>query len=526
MQKFFTLFTALFITLSADAQKNLTLISSTTFGSQTLAGCWHYNDNTGKEYAIVGAEDNLLIVDITNPVTPVLLQSIPAPSSLWREVKVLGDYAYSVTEAAGTQGVNAGLLVVDLTTLPGMVNYKFWDGDGPISGQLSTGHTITAANGYVYINGSNIGVGGVIIVDVTNPYFPTYAGEYTIAYCHDSYYVNDTLFTSEIYAGRFGAVDVSNKANPVVINQQTTPGNFNHNTWISDNHRVLFTADEVAGSPLGSYDISNINNIQLLDIYFADTLGGNEVHNVRVLNDFLLCPSYGSQVTIVDAAHPNNLIEVGNYITGNWLCWDADPYLPSGRMIATETSPGTLYIFEPNYVRACYLEGNVRDTATNLPINGVDVQILFTNKLTASDILGDYRTGVADSGLYTVTFTKAGYYPKTVTNVVMLNGITNLLNVKLVPIGFGITENEEHSILKVYPNPASDEINFEFNGNKQESCVLTLFDIVGKKIFEKNITSPNKGSFSISSEVTGKGIFTYRVKNELNKSAFGKFTVQ
>ncbi|HKR03432.1 MAG TPA: choice-of-anchor B family protein [Bacteroidia bacterium] len=527
MKKFVPfLFSFIIIYASASAQKNLTLVSTINYG-QVLAGVWHYNDNSGHEYALIGANDGILIADITNAASPVMLDTIPAPISIWHELTVLGDYAYCVTEGFGIIGVDAGLLVIDLTTLPGPVNYKFWTGDGAILNQLNTAHTIKSDNGYVYINGSNLGNGGVLFIDVSNPYFPAYAGMYSNQYVHDSYIMNDTLFTSEILAGRFAVIDVSDKTNPIVMATQATPGNFNHNIWPSDNHGIVFTADEVNNAPVGSYDITDLSNIQLLDVYLCDTLSTAEVHNVRVWNDWLICPSYGSQLTLVDAARPANLIEVGHYITGTYLCWDADPYLPSGHVLATDYN-GIFYIFQPDYIRACYLEGNVQDTATNFPINGVNVQILLTNKTTTTIITGDYKTGVADSGYYSVQFTKAGYYPKTITGVHLQNGVLTTLNVKLIPIGFSIAENENGNFIRPYPNPATDKINFEIKeGIKiSENISLSIYDIIGKKVFENDLDLSKGDKFSVPTSETGKGIFTYELKSQQKTLQRGKFIIE
>jgi choice-of-anchor B domain-containing protein len=509
----------------SSAQKNLTLISTINYG-QVLAGVWHYNDNTGNEYALIGANNGIVIADITNAAAPIVLDTIPAPNSIWHELTILGNYAYCVTEGQGTIGVNAGMLVIDLTSLPGQCNYKFWPGDGAILNQLNTAHTIKSDNGFVYINGSNLGGGGVIFVDVSNPYFPTYAGMYTVHYVHDCYLAHDTMYTSELTAG-FSAVNVANKTNPVVMASQATPANFNHNAWLSDNHQILFTTDEQPNAPLGSFDVSDLSFIKQLDLYTCDTLGTSEVHNVRVWNNWLICPSYGSQLTLVDAARPDNLIEVGHYLTGSFLCWDADPYLPSGHVIATDYD-GTFYIFQPNYVRACYLEGVVKDTATNFPINGAQVQILLTNKTTNTAITGDYKTGVADSGYYSVQFTKAGYYPKTVTNVHLQNGVLTTLDVKLIPIGFGIAENENGNYIRQYPNPVLDKINFEINAgnNLSENTMLFIYDAAGRRVFETDFDITRTNEFSIPSSETGKGFFTYELKSGRKTLDRGKFVVE
>ncbi len=469
---------------AVSAQKNLSLLGSINFGVST-AGCWHYVDSTGHLYAVIGVNTELAIADIQNPSNPVVLQSIPCVGSIWREVKVWGKYAYAVSEASGPG--QAGLLIVDLSTLPGTCAYKWWTGDGAIANQLNTAHTVTVDSGYVYINGSDIGVGGVIIASLADPWNPTYVGQYNTAYVHDSYVYNDTLWTSEIWAGRFSVVDVVNKANPTVLVTQGTPGAFNHNAWLSDNKKYLFTTDETNNSPLGSFDVSNIFNISLLDVYVTDSTSSQEVHNVRVLNDFLICPSYGSQITLVDAARPANLIEVGNYYTGNYLCWDADPYLPTGGIIATDMN-GMFYIFQPNYVRACYLEGNVTDSVTTIPINGAVVEILLTPKTTNSVINGDYKTGIADSGFYTVQCSKPGYYTKTINNVHLQNGVLTTIDFKLVPIGFGVEENLQ-SAVSVYPNPMNSEAKINLGAHAASQVVTNIYDVAGRLVRSQSFDS-------------------------------------
>ncbi|HEX8575052.1 MAG TPA: N-acetylmuramoyl-L-alanine amidase [Flavobacterium sp.] len=61
--------------------------------------------------------------------------------------------------------------------------------------------------------------------------------------------------------------------------------------------------------------------------------------------------------------------------------------------------------------------------------------------------------------------------------------------------------------LVVYPNPGREEININFNAAAQEAT-LSLFDITGKQIFEKNYTT-QKGANSIKENVAGlqKGMY-------------------
>ncbi|MEP7169486.1 MAG: choice-of-anchor B family protein [Bacteroidota bacterium] len=411
------------------SQVNLQLLGHLPFAN-TCAGVWQYVDSLGNEYALVGAGDGIAIVDVTLPANPVLKFTVPAANSLWRELKTFSHYCYATTEGGG------GITIVNLEYLPDSVQSKVYTGDSTISGQINSAHTCEIADGYLYIFGSNIGAGGAIIADLNNdPWNPHFVGEYDLNYIHDGYVRNDTIWAGEIYDGQFSVIDVSDKANPVLLATQQTPGAFCHNTWLSDNSHFLFTTDEVYGAPLGSFDVSDISNIQLMDTYLTDSTPDQMVHNVRVLNDFLVCPSYGSQLTIVDGSRPQNLIEIASYPTGNFLCWDASPYLPSGNIIAADVDGG-LYIFAPYFVHACYLEGNVTDSITTSPLNNVSVKILSTSIQAQSKITGDYKTGTAGAGTYDIEFSKPGYLTKIISGVVLNSGVVTQLDVQLASFEF------------------------------------------------------------------------------------------
>ena len=421
----------LFAFVSTQAQQNLTLAGHIAYPNNTCAGIWHYVDSLGKEYALVGVDDRVAIIDVTVPATMTEILSVPAlpgQSSLWREIKTYGNYAYAVSEGGG------GLIIIDLSDLPNSVNSKHWYGDGVILNQLTSAHALAVTDGYAYIFGTGGGLanGGYIIADLADPWNPTYVGQYTQNYVHDGYVRNDTMWAGEIYAGQFSVVDLTNKATPILLATQSTPGQFCHNTWLSDDSKYLFTTDEIHNKPLGSFDVTNLSNITLLDEYYTDSMPAEEVHNVRVLNDFLINPSYGSQLTICDGARPSNIIEIANYTTGSYLCWDASPYLPSGNIIVADVDGG-VYVFEPNYIRACYLEGMVTDSLTGFPLNNVQVNINPTTKTAASNLIGEYKTGLVTAGTYDVEFKKAGYITKIFTGINLVNGQLTIIDAQLKP---------------------------------------------------------------------------------------------
>lgn len=497
----------------AQSPKNLSLIGTIQFAGQSLSGCWHYNDTTGKEYALIGAQNGIVIADITDPSNPTQLFQLPGNSSNWHEVKVQGDFAYAVSEGTDFSGIKNGVQIIDLRFLPDSAPNKFYKGDGIIANQLEKAHTITIEGNYVYVNGHNItSLGrGVLILDITDPLFPVFVGSINNRYSHDSYVRGDTIYTSDIYEGMFSVYNITDHANPILLATQITPGQFTHNTWLSDDGQTLFTVDERDWTPLAAFNVSDLNNISLLDTFYNGNFPSNEVHNVRVKNDYLISPSYGSQVTLADAARPQNIIEIGNYVTGSSLCWDADPYPNSGNILVTDYN--NFYIFSPTYLRACYLEGIVTDSVTGLPIVGAGVEILSVAILKNTDYLGEYKTGYADSGSFTVSFSMANYNTKQIT-VSLNNGILTTLNVQLVPVGTGIPDIAAANI-KIYPNPAVDKIQI----NSIEFPVLKwlIIDKTGRVVLQSDIINKHLKHIAIDINSLPAGIYQVTIKGEEKK---------
>ena len=425
--------------LSAQENYNMVVRSHLTFPGKELANIGGYVDSLGNEYALVGTTAGLSIVNVTNPDNPVMAFEVPGVNSIWREVKTWQGFAYVTTE-----GTNGGLTVIDLRELPAGINSHVYRGDGAILNQLSKSHSLHIDNGFLYLYGSNIGIGGVVFLGLNDPWNPTYLGKYDERYVHDGYVSGDTVWASHIYDGIFTAIDASDKTNPVTLGSQTTPGNFTHNTWLTDDHNVVLTTDEVTNSYLTSYYIDNLNNITELDRYQTAPGGNSIVHNTHVLNDYAVTSWYTEGVVIVDAARPANLIEVakndfttfeGGTFNG---CWGVYPFLPSGNLVASDIEGG-LYVLTPTYVRGCYLEGIVRDSACGAVLDGVTVSIVEIAVSEQTGIDGTYRTGTAIPGTYTITFSKVGYDTYTLNNVNLANGVLTEFEISLyIPNSFAL----------------------------------------------------------------------------------------
>ncbi|MBP7168094.1 MAG: choice-of-anchor B family protein [Bacteroidia bacterium] len=432
MKKLLAVISVLLVTLSVQAQLNVSFRSNLPYPNDALSNIGGYVDSLGNEYALVGYESGLSIVNVTDPANPTIAFNVPGTTSIWREVKTWQNYAYVTTE-----GCCNGLQIVNLGYLPDSVQVKYWTGDNDIAGQLETIHALHVDAGYVYLFGSNQYNGSALVVDLTDPWNPTYKGHTPGTYIHDGFVRNDTLWAAHIYDGYFAVYDLSNKTNPVVLASQITPTQFTHNTWLNDAGTVLFTTDENSGSYLGAYDITDLGNIRELDRLQLTPGSGSIIHNTHTLNDYEVISWYKDGIAIVDVSRPDNMIVTGHYDTytqgsGNGFngAWGVYPFLPSGNLVVSDIDNG-LYVLTPTYIRGCYLEGNVTDSVTGIPLNNVVVTIISTSTTKNTNITGDYKTGLAAAGTYDVSFSKAGYITKTITGVQLQNGIVTNLNVQL-----------------------------------------------------------------------------------------------
>lgn len=426
--------------LDAQTSKNVDLVGRLTY-QRELSDVWGYTDSLDREYALVGVYNGFSIVDVSNPSTPVELFFVPGANTTWRDMKVWDGFAYVTNENSS----GGGLLIVDLRHLPDTIYTSTWTGSGNVNFQ-SAHNIFIDEKGYGYIVGANYLRGGAIIVDLfTTPGSPQLVTVYNERYVHDCFVRGDTLWTAEINNGLFSVVDVSNKnftvlpASKVMATQQT-PLRFTHNLWLSDDGKYLFTTDERPNAPVACYDVSDLGNIKFTDEYRSSP-GSNVIpHNVFVKGDFTLTAYYRDGLSVADVSDPHNIIETGWYdsspMAGSGFngAWGVYPYLTSGLVLVTDIEQG-LFVLRTHNTKAARIQGTVSDSVTKAPLNGVDITFVgHSGADRNTDLFGEYRTGVADSGTYTLIFRKFGYKPDTLSGLNVTNGQTLVVDVELVPL--------------------------------------------------------------------------------------------
>lgn len=483
MNKFFVLIAAAAVSFNSFSQNtNLDLLGHYPFNEE-LSNLWGYVDEVGNEYALVGRETGFSIIDVTDPAAMQLKFEAPGSPCVWREVKTWGDYAYVSTECG------PGLLIVDMTALPDTagLSYTYWIDDSIV---FYNAHTLFVdENGFLYLFGVNYNNGGACILDLNqDPMDPTIVGFYSDNYLHDGFVRGDTLWGSAIYNGQAQVIDVSDKTNPELLSAWTTPGVFTHNAWISDDNKFLFTTDEITNGRIAAYDVSNIYNPKELDTWITNDTGIIP-HNAHFLNNYLINSHYTIGLNIIDVARPHNMVQTGIYDTsplynyeGFHGCWGVYPYLPSGKILASDIEEG-LYVFNPTYQRACYLEGKVTDLHTGAVIYFPTVEILNETLSEQCDLKGEYAMGLADAGTYIVVVSALDYFPDTAT-LSLTNGQLTIHNVQLNNWPVGVEENSSVNQPFIYPNPSDGKFRIS---NLNTPTEVTVFDATGQVVTQFNV---------------------------------------
>jgi len=501
------------VSLTTFGQKNMSQLGHLPYAGP-LSDVWGYVDETGKEYALVGVYNGLSIVDVTNPLNPVEIFFGPGPESIWRDIKTWGDYAYVSNETGG------GVYIVDLSPLP--------DGDITVttnftgnSYNINTIHNLFIDEfGKLYVFGSNSGEGGAIICDLTqDPMSPVELGRFNDFYLHDGMARGNTLWGAAIYEGDLTAINVTDPSNPYVMGSVSSPSQFTHNAWVSDDGTHVFTTDELSSGFLGAYNVSDLSNMYETDRIRSNS--GTDVipHNVHVYNDFLITSYYTDGITIHDAKYPDKLIEVGNFDTsphytgsGYNGSWGAYPFLPSGVILASDIEEG-LYILDINYIRGAYLEGMVKDQSSGIPLFDVQIEVIGAGLGTQTAFDGTYEIGTTISGSFDVKFTKTGFIELLVENVQLVNGEIELLDVELETMIVGLDEQDGNTTtLKLYPNPFTSSVTIEYDIPEANGIyTLSVFNAMGSKLESRTISN-SQGTIVLGDRLS-PGVYVVRLSS-------------
>ena len=409
----------------------------------------------GREFAVMGLQDAATFIDITDPYNPFEIDRIDGGNSIWRDLKYWNRHVYIGTEA------NDGIKVVSVDDPDNPILVNTLDGDGNTTfgdGPLDNSHNIHVdLDGYLYVVGAD--VHDVWIYDLVDPANPELVGTWTEDYCHDIEVYNNKLYCAGIYTGYFYIVDVSDKTNPMTLASHFTglSGISTHDVAVTEDENYLFTGDENQGGHIKVWDISNYDNINLVDEYVTPEWETHSAHNlyVRPGENILIISYYADGTRVLDITDPTNLQEIAYYdfsdIEGLYVSnWGVYAYLPSGYIISSDIEQG-LFVLELGGVSI--LHDDIQDV--NVEVDGPYIN--FSATVTSF-------TGDVDEVTLNYSFDNENWSQLPMSQ----SGNSNNYNVVYVPdqegviIYYYITASNTQGQFSAYPNNENGYVLFVY----------------------------------------------------------------
>lgn len=323
--------------------------------------CWGWSSE-GREFALFGRSDGMSIIEVTDPVNPVVVADVPTATvpSLWRDIKVIDDMAYIVSEAGGH-----GLQIIDLSIVPDLVpggalaNTAYYTGFGDAHNVVANPET-----GFVYGVGTDTFSGGLHIVDVNDPLNPTAVGSWDESDIHDAQAVvyngpdmdhagREIVFAFCGYGG-FRIIDVEDKEDCQTLSSlQDSSWVYVHQGWLSEDQRFVFMNDEKdETTSVAEVTRTWVMDVQDLDnpfiVGFHEGSLGVTDHNLYTLNNKVYAANYYAGLQVLDIVDPATAtLEMTAFFDTNPFsdqvgtsggAWSVYPYFDSGNIAISTQS--------------------------------------------------------------------------------------------------------------------------------------------------------------------------------------------
>lgn len=183
-----------------------------------------------------------------------------------------------------------------------------------------------------------------------------------------------------------------------------------------------------------------------------------------------------------------------------------------------------------NYIsQALYgIHGEVTDSVTGLPLPAkiwIEEHDQDSSHVYSDSITGEFIRLLAE-GKYNLSITSDGYEEKKLDSIDIINYQSNQLQIKLVPVSYGITEEwvDKQQVLKLYPDPVSGILYIEIKPEIPGLFTIEIISIDGRTIsFSDNMNIPYGGTV-VNNDVSGLrgGIYFIRLSN-MNRVWVKKF---
>lgn len=294
---------------------------------------WGYVDQTnGSEYAIIGANNRVAIIDVTDPEEPKEVSIIDTTPGF--DIKVWQHYLYCVT---GGAGVNQGK-VINITDLTNPIEV----------GSFNSAHNIfISEDGLLFAESP-----GLTIYNLNNnPESPEFLWGDGTDEGHDVAVIKNRIYDfhgdgTNIYEFSFDSsfnIQLLGSINPPEIA-------YHHSGWVTENGNYIFICDELAVHPrpdITVWDITDLANPVKVDEYADPTA---TVHNLYIIGSYAYVSYYTAGFRIFDVSDPHAIKVSAHYDTnpesgeGFDGAFGVYPFLPSGNILVSDQTG--LYIFK------------------------------------------------------------------------------------------------------------------------------------------------------------------------------------
>jgi choice-of-anchor B domain-containing protein len=346
---------------------------------------WGWTDPaTNRDYALVARRDGASFVDVTDPAKPRLIGTLPrtqgSPPSVWRDIKVIRNYAFIVADGARAHGMQ----VFDLTRLRTVRDMPTLFRPDTTYHRVHSAHNVVAdtASQFLYIVGANGGGescgGGLHMVDARNPLRPAFAGCYNDGagsnprgYTHDAqclvYNGPDTRYRGrQLCVGsnerEINIADVTDKSKPVTVGRSSYPNvSYAHQGWFDAEQRYFYMNDEgdeldgtVAGTRTLVWDLLKLDDPVVAYEYIGPVKASD--HNLFVKGNYVYESNYGSGLRVLDITNRTRPVEAAFFDSAPYNdngpghsaaqsgAWSNYPFFKSGVVVFTSVREGLFIV--------------------------------------------------------------------------------------------------------------------------------------------------------------------------------------
>ena len=480
---------ALFTSQILFAQSaNITLIDNiNNYPANGYTDCWGYVAPDGREYALQGVNGGVMIVDVTDLDSISEVEFVDWVVAGWYDIKTYQEYMYVSSEGSND------VIIVDISTLP----------DSATIADTLTGFPTRPHNIYIDQQAAILYViedfnfdNPVSLYSLSDPLNPTLVSQLGSGLgidAHDLFAADSILYVAEGSNPTIGIFDVSDPAAPSLLQRVTIPAaGYVHNVWVSEDKNYMMTTEETVGQSVKMWDISDLNNVTLLDEYLGES---QLAHNVFIIGGYAYMSHYEAGIKILDISDPSDIAEVAFYDSypaadeGNFNgAWGIYPFAQNGKIFIGDIQTGA-YVVEFDSVSAGTIEGTVMENVLGgATIADVELSFLEARKTVYSDSTGAYTFRTFE-GEHTIVVSRIGWYSDTLNVTITAGGIlsrTITLDANLAAMAFS---SDSLSAELQTDSTLTTEFVVTNNGPLGSQLDYTIKDVFGP-VITKNLQYP------------------------------------